>query len=146
MERICRRPACRHDFSRKYRLGCLKSWEDHAASGSLRGQRLRRHLSKFIMPTKMKIRAARIGRHAIRSALRLILDDASIPSTTSRNFLPHGERNSTSRKPWWKSLKARRVLSPARKCGIPSTAKERCTIEKVRVKKPRLRYNSLASV
>ena len=44
-----------------------------------------------------------------------------------------------------KSLPASADSAPGRRFGIPNMAKERSTSEKEKAKKPRLRYNSLAS-
>ncbi len=75
-----------------------------------------------------------------------IPDAATILLTILRSSSPRAERNSASRKPWWRSPRARKDSGRGRRCGILNMAKARCTIEKERVKRPRLRYNSLASV
>ncbi len=134
---------------KKYRQRWWRNWEVRDEKGKLHGQECPRHTNLSSRPTtltRMKIRAARTGRLRASHRLLLILDAATIPLTILRSFSRRGERNLTSRKRWWKSPGARRVSSRARRCGIPNTAKGRCTIEKGRVKRPRLRYNSLASV
>src|SRR5579863_9297045 len=149
MERICPRPACHHDFLKKYRQRWWKNWEIRGGSERLHGQECPRHKNlsnRPTTPTRTKIRAPRTGWLRASRRLRLIPDAVTIPSTTLRSFSRRGGRNSTSRRRSWKNLKARRVSNRARRCGIPNTAKGRCTIEKERVKRPRLRYNSLASV
>ena len=60
-------------------------------------------------------------------------------------FASRGKKFSLPNSPW-KSPKARRVSARARRCVTPNTVKARSTSVKERVKKPRLRYNSLASV
>ena len=67
------------------------------------------------------------------------------PSRTSPSSSPAAARSSPSPKRPSKSPPASADSAPARRSAIPNTAKARSTSAKEKAKKPRLRYNSLAS-
>ena len=70
------------------------------------------------------------------------------PTTRSRTLpssLPAAERNSPSRRRRSKSPPASADSAPGRRFAIPNMAKERSISAKEKAKKPRLRYNFLAS-
>src|ERR1700677_1718680 len=148
MELICPRRAFLHDFSKKCPRDWWRNWGDRGVNENPRGQECQRQprtSRNRTMLTRTKIRAARVGLPAIRRGRRLIRDAATTPSTTLLSSSPREERNSTFRR-WSRSLRARRDSGPGRRCAIPNTAKAPSIIEKEKVKRPRLRYNSLASV
>ena len=60
-------------------------------------------------------------------------------------FFASRGRNSASRKRRSKSLRESADSALGKRCGIPNMARARSTSEKEKAKKPRLRYNSLAS-
>jgi len=67
------------------------------------------------------------------------------PSKTSPSFSPAAARSLPSPNPSPRSLPASADSAPARRSATPNMAKAPSTSEKEKAKKPRLRYNSLAS-
>ena len=67
------------------------------------------------------------------------------PSRTSPSFSPAAARSSLFPKLRWKSPRASADSAPARRFAIRNMAKARSTSVKEKAKKPRLRYNFLAS-
>ena len=114
----------------------------------LRGQECPRHPGKHAvtMPTKTKIRVP-AGRVRTSKLRRLpTLAAPTIRLRTSRSSLRRAARSSASPSCRSKSPRARRVSGPARRFGTRNTGRVRSISEKEKVTRPKLRYNSLASV
>ena len=138
--------------SRRARSGRVAAG-DSPAFGSSRASRPRPHDQTHtsrnplttLMKMKTRVRPGRINRRHARRR-RLIPASPTTPSRTSPTFSPREARNSAcpncrSRRP-----EAGRDSVRGRRSAIPNMAKARCTSAKEKVKMPRLRYNSLASV
>src|ERR1700722_5878806 len=103
----------------------------------------------LITPTKTKTKAP-VGT-AIAAAQQPVPPSPPLPpvlitpSRTSPNSSPAAARSSPSRKHRSKSPPASADSGPARRFATQNMVKERSTSAKEKAKKPRLRYNSLAS-
>ena len=121
---------------------------DSPAGGYSRASH-RSHTSRNLLTTPMKMRTrVQPGRISRRHALRRLLIPAS-PTTPSRilpTFSPREARSSACPKCQSSRPEARRGSARDRRFAIPNMARALYTSAKEKVKRPRLRYNSLASV
>ena len=148
---ICPKPACLRGSWKKSRLSCSKSWAHRASSRGRRGTddssatHVRRHGSTHYAyedEDQSAVWAERrlpTPRHKRRAR-------NTTPSTTLPSSSPRGERSSTCPKSPVEEPTGRRGFPPGTE-GSPSQIwrRARSTSAKEKAKKPRLRYNFLAS-
>ncbi len=124
---------------------------DSPASGYARASRAHihrnRNMARPTTPTKTKTRAQPgAGRRSNARRQRPTPASPTTRSTTLPSSLPRAARSSASPSCRSKSPKAKRDFARDRRFAIPNMAKAPSTSAKEKVKMPRLRYNSLASV
>src|SRR6185312_15627728 len=114
----------------------------HPHSTSLRAGPSHTNLN-LIMPMKTRTSQRHGTKKPKQHANRL--RPSTTPSKTLPSSSPRAERNSLSRKSQSKNPKVVAVSAPGKMCGILNMEKERSIIAREKAKRPRLRYNFLAS-